>query len=265
MNYIGKCYYDGNSFYSLKEVGDHSGKNIYEVVRLINHKVLFWADHYKRLLGSLQKAGFNADLKPADELKRIIEELSINNGMANVNVRLDMYPEKSKQIFLGTIPSFYPSNDAYENGVRTVSIKATRNNPNIKLVDKQLKSRVTQILSDNSLYEVLLVDKDNRVREGSKSNLFFICNNKVFTAPDSEVLQGITRQKVLDICREHEIEVVFESLNYSNLNNCQSAFVTGTSPKVLPLCSIDNLIYQTKHPILQIIIKAYNNLISNML
>ena len=55
---------------------------------------------------------------------------------------------------------------------------------------------------------MLLISKQGYITEGSRSNIMFIDNNnKIYTPIDSQVLKGITRQTVMDICEKLNIEV----------------------------------------------------------
>ena len=58
-----------------------------------------------------------------------------------------------------------------------------------------IRERPVRLISDNKLYEVLLVDRNGRITEGSRSNVFFVKGNKFYTGPSAMVLVGITRKK----------------------------------------------------------------------
>ena len=88
------------------------------------------------------------------------------------------------------------------------------------------------MIRESGVYEVLLVNRESKVTEGSRSNLFFIREGVVRTAPDSEVLPGITRQKVLELISEEGFRLDIRSLALEELPSAEAAFLTGTSPKV---------------------------------
>ena len=73
--------------------------------------------------------------------------------------------------------------------------------------------------------------------------MFFVKDDVFYTAPESKVLVGITRQKVLDCLDYLGYPVREEGVEASKINEFDAAFLTGTSPKVLPIRSIGNLVY----------------------
>jgi branched-chain amino acid aminotransferase len=135
--------------------------------------------------------------------------------------------------------------------------------PNAKVQNSDLRERADKLISDNNFYEILLVGSDKNITEGSRSNVFFIKGETLYSAPDDKILEGITRKKVLQICRTNDIPVVETTIPATSLNQYDAAFLTGTSPKVLPISSIDRVAYKTNHPLLLRIIQEYNQLVEN--
>jgi branched-chain amino acid aminotransferase len=74
------------------------------------------------------------------------------------------------------------------------------------------------------------------------------------------VLSGITRKYIIDICRREGYNLVFEAAKVSDLSDFQSAFITGTSPMVLPVKSIDNHLFRTDNEIIKRLILLYRQL-----
>lgn len=264
MEYFGDIVYVNGEYVSPSAIPKFGSLNIYEVIRIIDGKILFWEEHFERLLSSLKS--FNClNLVTKDALKSVIQKLVLVNNMANINVRINIYLDDNVNVVIGFIPSIYPSSDMYVKGVKTLLYKAQRINPAIKVVHPNLHADILRLKEQNKVYEVLLVDQNNCVTEGSRSNLFFIKGNCVYTAPSKEVLIGITRTKVVLVCKELGIPVVEEPILVERLSAFDACFISGTSPKVLPLCAIDFNVYQTDNRILQIIMNEYNNMINSVL
>ena len=95
-------------------------------------------------------------------------------------------------------------------------------------------------------YEALLVNENNLITEGSRSNIFFLRNNILFTAPDNMILNGITRKYILEICSENNITVKYEPVNADEISDYDAVFMTGTSPMVLPFNRIDDKFFSVK-------------------
>ena len=87
----------------------------------------------------------------------------------------------------------YPSEEAYQHGVDTVTCHAVRENAEVKYVNSELREMTNKIIQEQGVSEVLLIDQDNCVTEGSRSNVFFIRDNVFYTAPLPHVLPGTSR------------------------------------------------------------------------
>lgn len=71
--------------------------------------------------------------------------------------------------------------------------------------------------------------------------MFFVKEKKIYTAPKGAVLLGITRQHIMEVCKELNIEVVEENIHVDDLQTLNGAFMSGTSVNVLPISTIDNI------------------------
>jgi len=143
------------------------------------------------------------------------------------------------------IKSKYPEKKVYEKGIHTILFHSERENPNAKIINATLRNKVNDKIKKESAFEALLVNENNFITEGSRSNIFFVKKDKVYTAPAGEVLIGVTRSKVVQICKELNIEVVEEHVSVEELDNMDGAFMTGTSVSVLPITTIDDRKYNS--------------------
>lgn len=236
---------------------------IYEVVRVIDGVVLFAEDHVNRLIASLHAKGINHSLsadRVIDELYRIVRL----NDNAEGNIRYDVYVSQGRiQRWAYYIPHAYPPQILYRQGVKLVTLKAERSEPSVKIFHSKLRGQVEQIMRQSRAYEVALVDGHDRITEGSKSNLFFIRDGKIFTAPDDMVLAGITRKKIIEIITRLHYPLIYEPVKYAELTLYEAAFLTGTSPKVMPIRKIDAVDFAVNHPFVSQLMQEYDGLIKD--
>ena len=94
--------------------------------------------------------------------------------------------------------------------------------------------------------QYLLIEMDH-ITEGSKSNIFMIKDKKVITSPLEAVLPGITRNVIIEVCREMSLEVVEEKVHYRDVKDLDALFISGTSPKVLPISKVDDMEFNSSH------------------
>lgn len=225
--------------------------NIYEVVRVQSRIVLFAEDHFSRFCNSLKIGNQKIDV----EFKLWTEKLNrmgLLNNIENSNIRLDRYYQSDGTYteVISPLQSIYPTLEEITNGVATILQFDERNNPNAKISDYNVRNKANDMLTLNKAYESILVNHLNLITEGSRSNIFAIKNNQLYTAPDHLVLQGIMRKKVIDAANELHIIITYEAINTSDINNIDAMFITGTSPRVLPIKTINDKTLITNHPII---------------
>lgn len=217
---------------------------IYEVIRVINKIPVFLKEHFERMKESIQLSKVEGNIN-FDDYKNSIELLINENEFENCNIRVSYYYNKIEIVLFYFIESFYPSVEQFKIGVHTVTAKIQRNNPNVKAFQKDFKERVQRVIDDNKAFEAILINEDDTVSEGSKSNIFFVKNNKLVTSPDSAVLLGVTRNKVIDVCEKNGIEMDKRTVRFEELDSFEGAFITGTSNDVLPIRTIDERLFNS--------------------
>ena len=236
---------------------------IYEVLRVVDGIPLFIEKHLKRLHSSALLLNKILPFS-VSEFKNLINTLINENKVFIGNVKISVfYNENENPVFsiIGFIPHAYPSADEYQFGVKTVSSINQRLNPNAKVQNTKLRNELNEFMHSEKAYEAVLVHPDGYITEGSRSNLFFILKNRIFTAPDHQVLSGITRENVIELCRVSGYDLELSPVYYKDLEKADAAFITGTSPKVLPIRQIDNLEFRLPHPIISDLLEKFNKLI----
>lgn len=254
----------GNLFHSeLNPTLLNSDHSVYEVIRIIDGIALFLEDHFVRLVSSVQMSGFHF-VMDFSEFRHNILELVRLNQIENGNVKFFLSESgKENQWSFSFIPHSYPDADDYEQGVNTELLFAERENPNAKVVQNAVSKKANQLIADQGLYEVLLVDRDGLITEGSRSNVFFVKGNRFFTAPAHQVLVGITRQKVLQCLSELALPIIEDAVLASEINKYDAVFLTGTSPKVLPVRSIGKQVFNTQLLVVNELMNQYNSMVDN--
>lgn len=238
----------------LEKLLKEDSAKIYEVIRVMNRKPVFLKEHFDRMKESIQLSKIEGRLD-FNDYKKSVELLIKENEFENCNIRVSYYYNTTEITLFYFIESYYPSKEQFKSGVHTVTAKVQRHNPNVKAFQKDFKERVQQIIDETNAFEAILINEDDTVSEGSKSNIFFVKNNKLVTSPDSAVLLGVTRSKVIEICENNEIEVEKRIIKLEELDSFDGAFITGTSNDVLSIRTIDDRIYDSAEN--EIVRKAY--------
>lgn len=236
---------------------------LYEVIRVISGVPLFLERHLDRLEASARLVG--STVGPiSGEIGNSIRELIKANGSPDKNIKIIVYNlnKSTPDYMVYFIHSSYPTAEDYRKGIHTILLKEERSNPNAKIVNTGYKDRVASALSEAGAYEALLVNRENEVTEGSRSNVFFVKSGVVYTAPKGSVLIGITRVCIFELCKKLGIEIVEKPISASALTEMDGAFMTGTSPKLLPISSIDDMHFNSPDdPVIKALMKGYDDML----
>lgn len=220
-------------------------KKIYEVIRVINKKPLFLREHLNRLFKSIELVGVKSEFS-IDDIIQYINKLIEINHIENKNIRITYINNDEQQvILLYYIRSKYPEKRNYFEGVKTVTVNKIRKNPNIKINDEKVREDIDKIIKNTNSYEAIMVNNERVICEGSRSNIFFVKDNEVITTEDSKVLLGITRQKVIEVCKNNNIKLIKRKIYMNELENFQGSFITGTSINILPVSKINSFYYNS--------------------
>ena len=249
-----------NTVYDTEKFSEkifENGLSIYEVIRIFNGHPIFLSDNLIRLNNSLKKSNIDIQaesLNIPEKLNRLISLEHITEG--NLKYVLHFTICKTDE-YIFQIPHTYPDAKEYRNGVPVITCRAVRENPEIKYINTDLRTLTNRLIRQNQVYEVLLVDRENCITEGSRSNVFFIKGETLFTSPAEYVLPGTSRKRVFDICHKHHFQVVEKRITCTELPEYDAVFLTGTSPLILPVNRIDKICYSVNHCFLRHIMDCY--------
>ncbi|MDX9883524.1 MAG: aminotransferase class IV [Prolixibacteraceae bacterium] len=233
--------------------------DVYEVIRILNNTPLFSEDHFNRMARSLQLIHKHIPL----DLNRFeiqLKQLAAINNFPDGNIKI-IVEEQARNLVMHFIPHYYPTETEYRQGVKTGFYHAERTNPNVKTHLTGLRKNVYTYLRESGYFEVFYVDRNGIITEGSRSNVFFVGDGIVYTCPPEKVLLGITRQKVTECLENLNIQLFEKEVSVGEVALFESVFLTGTSPKVLPVSSIDGLKFSCENTIMQAIMEEYDRMI----
>ena len=238
---------------------------LYEVIRVIEGIPLFLKDHLNRLQNSASHVSFLGSFPEEKEIANIIAALILKNHRQTGNIQINLIlTAKKPKLYCFFIPHHYPTQEQYVTGIKTDFLFAERKNPSAKIIQKNLRQRANEMIKAKELYEVLLVDRFEMVTEGSRSNLFIVSNEALYTAPLNAVLGGITRTKIFDIALLHNMPIYEKQWKYQDiLTRAEALFITGTSPNVLSVAQCGSSTYPANHTMIAKISTAYNQLIED--
>jgi branched-chain amino acid aminotransferase len=223
---------------------------VYEVFRIERFKALFLNEHLKRLKNTLRiaeiKPHINVDRLPAS-LNMLFSANNIENG--NVKLEFRSMPNREMLFMAYFIETNYPDASTISEGIRCSLQFSERHHPEAKIYNPTVRNKADNIIEQQEVYETLLVNSENYLTEGSRSNLFFIHENELITADESMVLSGIMRMQVIKTASKLGINIRYQAVNIDELNQMDAAFISGTTPRILPIQQVADKIFPVDTPI----------------
>jgi len=235
----------------------YEGDSVYEVLRMSRGNPIFFSDHMERLTMSvkLQKKNILADITA---LRNAIISLARSDKKRESNLKIVFnYNSGIYNWLIYYIEPIYPTELQYRNGVKGILFFAERKDPESKVINHKLRSSIYHKLILECGYEAILVNENNLITEGSRSNIFFLKGETLVTAPDNVILNGITRKHILQICSEHKISVEYLCVSADDISEYDAVFMTGTSPMVLPFNCIGDKYFNVRIPLVERLRKLY--------
>ena len=241
-----------------------STPSVYEVIRVEKGTPLFLEDHIQRFFKSAGLLGKEAPVtnkQICSRVKAVIETNHLVNGL--IKFLFMNHPEAGLLFAAWVTPFYFPSDETYAKGVKMVSLHECRENPNAKLSHQAVRKQADEIIKREKVYEVMLVNQNNMITEGSRANLFFVLGGILFTAHHNLVLEGITRTKIIELALNAGIDVCESEFKTDELPDFDAAFLTGTTPKILPIRKIDLHKFNINHSVIKQLSQSYNRLIAD--
>jgi len=239
-------------------VFDHGvlyGDGVFEGIRSYAGKVFRLQAHVRRLYDSARGIRLAIPMTP-EALERAIADTLEANGLQDSYIRvvvtrgagtLGLDPNRCAHPTVFIICdkiTLYPQ-ELYENGLEVITAATMRNHPNA--LNPRLKSLnyLNNILAkieaiDAGTLEAVMLNHLGYVAECTGDNLFIVRDEVVFTPPIAAgILEGITRDEILDIARGLGIAVREENLTRQDLYVADECFLTGSAAEVVPVVRID--------------------------
>lgn len=156
-----------------------------------------------------------------------------------------------------------------ESLLRVMTSSFERPNPRgFKIEAKAVGHYVNSVLASQEAKasgydEALLLDMNGYVAEGPGANIFIEKDRVLVTPPAGNILPGITRATVIEICEEHNIEVQERLFTITEMKLADSAFYCGTAAEVIGIQSLDDFKFplEWEKSIGSVVQKAYKNLV----
>jgi branched-chain amino acid aminotransferase len=251
----GKFFDKADAKVSVYDHGLLYGDGIFEGIRVYEGRIFRLRQHLDRLYDSAKGIKLEMPLSFEQMMEAVRNAVDVNqkkNGYIRLVVtrgagNLGLDPRKASNpqvIIIVDDISLYPK-EFYENGLRIVTSSTIRNHPNslnprIKTLN-YLSSILAQIeCIEAGCIEALMLNHKGEVAEGTADNFFLVKRGVLKTPPpEAGILEGITRDAVMELGRKAGITVQETALTRFDVYGADECFFTGTGAEIIPIVQVD--------------------------
>ncbi|MBN6362347.1 D-amino-acid transaminase [Providencia huaxiensis] len=227
---------------------------VYEVTAIINGKLVDFEHHMARLQRSCAELqlSFPYDLAELKQIHlQLVQQNNIEEGLVylqltrgNAKQRSFLYPDNQTKptLVLFAQKTKIVENEKSKYGIKVVTVDDIRwQRCDIKTVALLAASMAKEYAKQQGADDAIFV-KNGYVTEGSSSNCFIINHqNQIQTRGlNNEILPGITRQAILQLAREQEIDIVEKPFSIDEMLEAKEVFITSATTLVWPVIMVNN-------------------------
>ncbi|MEO0656868.1 MAG: aminotransferase class IV, partial [Pseudomonadota bacterium] len=241
---------------SVYDSGFLLGDGIWEGLRLHQGHIPFFEDHLDRLFEAARYTEIDIGLDRSGVKQAVQDTLDVNEMVDDVHIRLMVTRGRKRKPFQHPHLSVYgatvviiaehskPDAAVVERGVRLFTVPHHRGLPLTQDAKLNSHSKLNCIIALNHAVqagadEALMLDPFGFVNTTNACNFFVVKKGAVWTSTGDYCMNGITRQKVIDICRAEEIPVFERNYTLVDTYSADEAFLTGTFGAQTPVFEID--------------------------
>jgi branched-chain amino acid aminotransferase len=230
----------------------HYGNAVFEGDRCYGGKVFKLTEHSRRLHHSARMVGYEIPYS-VEELDAATRQVVAENKLTDGYVRPLAWrgAETIGVSAIGTkvhvMVSAFPWGAYYEQkAIRLVTARWKRPSPESAPAGSKCAGLyvICTLAKDEALatgyQDALMLDYKGRLSEATGANLFLLIDGELHTPTPECILNGITRQTVMDLARKKGVKVVEREMWPDDLSRAQEVFITGTAVEVTPVSAIDS-------------------------
>ena len=241
---------------SVFDAGFLLGDGVWESFRLHKGNLVFIDEHIQRLYHGADTISMDIGKSREEMLSEIHRVVDANEMFDDVHVRLIVSrglkptPYQAPWVISSSptiviIPEYKKANvDRARDGINLVSVSTIRGGRNIQ------DPRINSLSKHNCIAacieaaelggdEGLMLDPNGNVSTCNSTHFFIVRGGEVWTSTGEFCLDGITRRKVLDLCKKNDIPAFERDFSLSDVRSADEAFVTGTFAGLTPVVSFD--------------------------
>ena len=265
---------------SVYDSGFMLGDGMWEGMRLYNGKWAFFEEHMDRFFNSCRAVSLDVGMDADGILDALTKTAEANRMTNDVHCRLMLtrgikakpfqHPSLSRSgpTLVIIMEHSKPVADLQKQGIRLATVPQVRGLPMSQDAKYNSHSKLNCVIAclqaeQCGADEALMLDPRGFVNTTNACNFFIVRRGEVWTSTGDYCMKGVTRQKVIDLCRDHDVPVFEKNYSLYEAYGADEAFLTGTFGAQTPVAEIDGKpIGNSERPITAKIQALYKNAIA---
>ena len=235
------------------------GDAVFETLKIVNNKILFWEDHYFRLMSSMRiiRLDIPETYTPEFLKENIIKIHQKKSLTGNSRVRITVFryssgkyrPDSNTSSFIISSEEVKESNYILNNGDYKVDLFKDFYLDNQLISSIKSNNKIINIVAsiysnENGLKNCILLNKDKMVVEFINSNIFTVNQGKIYTPKlSSGCLNGVMRKNLINILRLNSFEIFEEDISTFDLTKSDEIFGTNIIQGLFSVTNYRNKYY----------------------
>ncbi len=229
------------------------GYGIFDFLRVAKDKPLFVDAHLDRFFHSASVMRLNIP-QTREEIKSIVKALIQKNNMAYSGIRMliaggdapDGYTIETPHLIIIQAPLAEPTLVLPETGIKLATYNYQRQIPEVKTTDYLmaiwLQPWMKQQGADDILYH-----HNGLVSECPRSNFFLVTKDNILVTAKQNMLKGVTRKNIMQVCTENNIPFEERDVNVSEFSTAKEAFITSSTKRIIPVHQVDEIVLKPNY------------------
>ncbi len=259
INFNGDLLFQENIKLSTENRGFKYGDAIFETVKVLNNKVIFWEDHYFRLMASMRMLRMKIPMEFTLEFleQEILKTIKVLDDVSSYRVRLNVYRKdgglytpKTNEIdyLIEANENTYVIKDTYSIDLYKDFYNFSGLLSTIKTNNRMVNTLASIFADENDLDNCILLNERKGVVEVSNGNVFVIKGNVVKTPALTEgCIKGVIRKKVIEILAKNKDYTIEETtISPFEIQKADEVFITNAIIGIQPVTNYKKKVFTTE-------------------
>ncbi|TMM28746.1 aminotransferase class IV [Polaribacter aestuariivivens] len=259
INFNGELLFKENVQLSINNRGFKYGDGVFETIKVLNNKVVFWEDHYFRLMASMRMLRMKIPMEFTLEFleNEILKTIDTQNKSSIFRVRLNVYrkdgglytPKTNKIDYLIEVSeSNYEMKNTYQIDVFKDFYNYSGLLSTVKTNNRMVNTLASIFANENELDNCILLNERKGVVEVTNGNIFIVKGNVIKTPALTEgCIKGIVRKKVIEIIlKNKEFTIEETAISPFEVQKADEVFITNAIMGIQPITNYKKKTFTTE-------------------